>query len=105
LLRRSAAAYLGDRRDPPALASPARADLSRLPPTLVQVGTAEPLLDDALGFSRAALSVGAPLRLEAWAGQIHVWQAFAPRLEAANDALQAADEWLTSIEDALRRPR
>ena len=65
LLRRSAAAYIGGHRVPPELVSPVRADLSRLPPTLVQVGTAEPLLDDALRFSGAALSVGAPLRLEA----------------------------------------
>ena len=100
LLRRSAAAYLGGSRVPPELASPARADLAPLPPTLVQVGTAEPLLDDALRFGRKALTVGAPFRIEAWAGQIHVWQAFAPRLQAANAALQAADEWLTSIEDS-----
>lgn len=105
LLRRSATAYLGGSRVPPALASPARADLTPLPPTLVQVGTAEPLLDDALRFSRKALAVGAPFRIEAWAGQIHVWQAFAPRLQAANAALEAADAWLTSIEDTqLRRP-
>jgi monoterpene epsilon-lactone hydrolase len=100
LLRRSAAAYLGGCPVPPELASPVRADLSRLPPTLVQVGTAEPLLDDALRFSRAAFSVGAPLRLEAWDGQIHVWQAFAPRLRAANAALQTADAWLTVVEDS-----
>lgn len=100
LLRRSAAAYLGGCHVPPELASPVRADLSRLPPTLVQVGTAEALLDDALRFSRKALAVGAPFRVEAWAGQIHVWQAFAPRLQAANAALQTADAWLTFVEDS-----
>jgi monoterpene epsilon-lactone hydrolase len=96
LLRRSAAAYVGGRVPPP-LASPARADLSLLPPTLVQVGTAESLLDDALRFSRSALGAGASLRLETWTGQMHVWQAFAPRLKAANAALLSVDAWLSSV--------
>jgi epsilon-lactone hydrolase len=76
------------------LASP---DLSALPPTLVQAGAAEGLLDDSLRFAGAALEAGAGVRLEVWPGQLHVFQAFAPRLEVAGLALAAQGRWLDEV--------
>ena len=53
-LEELAAAYAGaaDRRDP--LVSPLFAELKGFPPVLIQVGSAETLLDDAVRFARAA---------------------------------------------------
>lgn len=56
-----------DPRDP--LASPLFGDLSRLPPTLVSVGTGEVLVDDATRLARAA---GKRVRLLAIEGLEHV---------------------------------
>jgi epsilon-lactone hydrolase len=69
-----------DLRDP--RVSPIHADLAGLPPLLVQVGTAEALLDDSLRFAERARAAGVDLTLERGEGMIHVWQAFAMAPEA-----------------------
>src|SRR5579883_810467 len=66
-LEELAAAYAPaplDRRDP--RISPLFADLSGLPPVLIQVGTAETLLDDAVRFARAAGLADVDVTLETW---------------------------------------
>ncbi len=87
-LRRAAAAYLGgaDPRTP--LAAPLHADLTGLPPLLIQVGGREALLDDALRFAARARAAGVDVRLDRWDDMIHVWQAFAPLLPEAGAALE-----------------
>lgn len=92
MLERSAEAYAAG----PA-GSPRHGDLGALPPSLVQVGTAETLLDDGLAFAGVAFDAGAPVTLEVWAGMPHVWQAFAPRLAPGVEALESADTWLTEV--------
>ncbi|HEY1969515.1 MAG TPA: alpha/beta hydrolase [Pseudonocardia sp.] len=53
------------------------ADLSSLPPTLIQVSSIEALLSDAeLMTDRLALA-GVPVRLQIWQRQVHVFQAIA----------------------------
>lgn len=81
-----AAAYLdgGSATDP--LASPAFADLTGLPPLLVQVGEAEVLLDDSVGLRNAALAAGVDVTLDVWADMIHVFQAFPPGMLPESDA-------------------
>jgi epsilon-lactone hydrolase len=76
-------AYLGtaDRRTP--LASPLFADLSGLPPLLIQVGTEEVLLDDAAVLADRARSAGVDVTYEAWQDMIHVWHWFLPWLDEA----------------------
>lgn len=59
--------------DDPAL-SPAFADLSGLPPVLVQVGGIEVLLDDSLGVAAAIDAAGGPVTLQRWDDAIHVFQ-------------------------------
>ena len=59
------------------LASPYYADLQGLPPLLVQVGTAEVLLDDSLRLADRAKEAGVDVTLEVWDDMPHVWQAFA----------------------------
>ncbi len=92
-LLESADAYApgGDRADP--RASPVFADLTGLPPLLIQVGTAETLLDDAAELARAASEADVEVRYEAWPGMPHVWHVFAPMLEEARDAIDAGARW------------
>src|SRR3954466_5045386 len=53
-----------DRRDP--LISPLFADLRGFPPSLIQVGSAETLLDDAVRFAEAAGLADVRVTLEVW---------------------------------------
>jgi monoterpene epsilon-lactone hydrolase len=85
-LEEMAATYLGgaDPRSP--LASPLYADLSRLPPLLIQVGTAEMLLSDSLRFAEAAEAAGVEVELHVEEGLPHVFplMANAPEAHAAS---------------------
>jgi acetyl esterase/lipase len=90
LTRGLADAYLAgaDRGDP--AVDLTRADLSRLPPTYVQVGGDEALLDDARLLARLAPAV----ELEVFPGQLHTFQMAAGRSPAADDAIARAGSWL-----------
>lgn len=67
--------------------SPRWADLAGLPPTLVQVGGAEALRDDAEAYVDAAATVGADVHLQRWPGMWHVHQVLAGLLPAADRAV------------------
>ncbi len=64
----------GDLRHP--LCSPIHADLSGLPPLLVQVGGLEVLLDDAVRLVDRVRAAGGEAELEVWERMVHVWQIF-----------------------------
>jgi acetyl esterase/lipase len=93
-LQRMADAYLGGAAATTALASPLFADLAGLPPLLVQVGTAETLLDDATRFADRARSAGVAVDLDVWEDMVHVWQAFAFVLPEARQALERVGVFL-----------
>ncbi|WP_018654961.1 alpha/beta hydrolase [Actinomadura flavalba] len=57
--------------------SPVNADLSGLPPTLIQVGSTEMLLPDSELMAERLSAAGVPCRLQLWDGQVHVFQVFA----------------------------
>lgn len=82
--------YLGsaDARNP--LASPLYASLSGLPPLLIQVGSAEILLDDAVRLARQAGAAGTAVELQIWPEMIHVWHNFAFMLREGREAIAAA---------------
>lgn len=69
------------------LASPLYADLSGLPPLLVQVGTAETLLDDSRRLAARARHAGTMVEYVEWADMPHIWHIFAPLLQASRDAV------------------
>lgn len=73
-------------RDDPGL-SPVFADLSQLPPTLIQVGEDELLLNDSLRLAERAQAAGACVRLERYPGLWHVFQAHVGMLRAADYAI------------------
>ena len=83
-----------DPRSP--LAAPHYADLSNLPPTLIQVGTSETLLDDSIRLAEKAQAAGTAVTLEQWDNMIHVWQLFAPMLSEGGEAIAAAGAFLKS---------
>ncbi len=56
--------------------SPLFADLSGLPPLLIQVGGREILASDAFRLARSARSAGVDVILDVWDGLWHVWQAY-----------------------------
>jgi monoterpene epsilon-lactone hydrolase len=80
--------YLGGRDPRTPLAAPLYADLHGLPPLLIQVGTAEILLDDATRIADRAKAAGVEVSLEVWDDMIHVWQLFAPRLPEGQQAIE-----------------
>ncbi|WOF23937.1 alpha/beta hydrolase [Microbacterium betulae] len=58
-------------------ASPLFADLTGLPPLLIEVGEAEILLSDATRLAAAAGEAGVDVRLHVWPGMVHDWAVFA----------------------------
>ena len=80
-------AYLGevDRRSP--TASPLFADLTGLPPLLLQVGSSELLLDDTTRFAERAEAADVDVTVEIWDDVFHVWHSFADLLPEARDAI------------------
>ncbi|WP_419828724.1 alpha/beta hydrolase [Methylobacterium sp.] len=89
-----AAAYLNgaDPGDP--LVSPIRADLAGLPPMLIQVGSAETLLDDALRLAGVAAAADVAVELQVWPHMIHAWHLFYPEVAAGRRSLASAGRYI-----------
>ncbi|MDX9865438.1 MAG: alpha/beta hydrolase [Anaerolineaceae bacterium] len=75
-LAKFAALYAGGQPLTAPLISPLYADLTGLPPLLIQVGTDELLLDDARRFAHKAEAAGADVKLTVWEGMFHVFHMF-----------------------------
>ena len=72
-----------------------------LPPTLVQVGLSEVLVDDSYELESLAKGAGADVRVQLWDGVLHAWHTFFPLMPRALEALCQAAEFLC---DALKLP-
>jgi epsilon-lactone hydrolase len=81
-----------DRKDP--RVSVLYADLRGLPPMLIQVGSAETLLDDSARFAAAAGAADVPVTLEIWPHMIHAWPMWNARLDAGRRALASAGAFI-----------
>ena len=77
--------YLGGTASRTPLAAPLYADLKGLPPLLIQVGSAETLLDDATRLAEKLHTSGCEVRLAVWPNQLHVFPFFAPILSEGRD--------------------
>lgn len=86
--------YLGDADARHPLASPLFADLSGLPPLLLQVGDRETGLNDSLDLAERAGAVGVDVELEVWDDMIHVFQQFAPDIPEADQAIRSIGRFL-----------
>jgi len=78
------------------LISPIFADLSGLPPLIIQAGTHEVLLDDAVRLARQAATADVAVTLDITPGVPHVFQAYYPILDEAATALDRAGQLLSA---------
>jgi len=85
--------YLGATAPQDPAVSPLFADLSGLPPMLLQVSGSEALLDDSLRLADKARQAGVDVTLEVWPGLIHGWQLFPHLLEDADKSNQRIAEF------------
>jgi acetyl esterase/lipase len=94
-----AEAYLdgADPRDP--RASALYADLSGLPPLLIQTGGAEVLRDDGVRLAERARQAGVEVTLDVLDGGIHIWQYVAPHSPETGRSEAEAGAFLKSAMD------
>ena len=78
------------------LISPIFADLSGLPPLIIQAGTHEVLLDDAVRLARQAATADVEVTLDITPGVPHVFQAYYAILDEAAAALDRAGHLLSA---------
>jgi epsilon-lactone hydrolase len=89
------------------LASPLYADLRGLPPLLIQAGSAETLLDDAVRLAGAAGAADLRVTLQVWPDMIHAWHLFHPQLDAGRRALAEVGAFIRAALEQIApdRPR
>jgi acetyl esterase/lipase len=88
------------------LISPIFADLSALPPLMIQAGSHEVLLDDAVRLAGRAAAADVEVALEITPQVPHVFQAYQAILEEAAAALDRAGRFLSAhLAGAERAPR
>src|SRR5712691_12852449 len=78
------------------LISPVFAGLTGLPPLIIQAGTHEVLLDDAIRLARQAATADVEVTLDITPGVPHVFQTFYPILDEATAALDRAGQLLSA---------
>jgi epsilon-lactone hydrolase len=91
-----AAAYLGGHSPYEAYASPAHADLSGLPPLLLQVGSTELLLDDTRLVHDKIQKAKGTSRMEIYEDVFHCWQMLDGIVPEARTALRQAAAFIRS---------
>ncbi len=93
-LRMMASVYLAGADPTTPLASPLYADLTGLPPLLVQVGTREALLDDARRIVERARAAGVDVTAHEFEDVIHMWVVMGPELPESIDAFVEAGAFI-----------
>jgi len=96
VLLEMAAQYLQGQDPSAPLASPLAADLSGLPPMLIQAGEDEVLRDDAIALGERTRAAGVLAEVEIWPDMIHVWQMFAGLLPEADQAITSIAGFVTA---------
>ena len=84
-----------DRDTLPGYASAARIkDLAGLPSAFIEVGTAEPLRDEALDYAARLSRADVPVELHVWPGAYHGSVLFAPEARVSQAALATRENYL-----------
>lgn len=96
-LRGMANAYLGSTPARIPGASPVYGNLAGLPPMLIQVGSAEILLDDSVRLAALAGAAGVKVQLDIWPKMFHVWHTYAPVLDEGAEALDGIAAFLAAL--------
>jgi acetyl esterase/lipase len=81
-----------NRKDP--LISPLFSDVRGFPPTLIQVGSSETLLDDSVRFARAFGLADVNVTLQVWPHMIHAWAMWNAKLTEGRQALEQMGEFV-----------
>ncbi|MEV6815933.1 alpha/beta hydrolase [Micromonospora sp. NPDC051296] len=95
---------LGDLQDAdvPDYVSPATAeDLSDLPPTYIDAGTAEVFRDEDVAYASRIWAAGGQAELHIWAGGFHGFDALFPRTRVSAAARRTRNKWLTRLLSGL----
>jgi len=79
-------------------ASPLFGDPSGLPPVLIQVGSDEILLDDAVRMASRMREHNPRSKLEIWPRMPHAWQLFVPLLPEARRAIGQIADFIQAVE-------
>jgi epsilon-lactone hydrolase len=97
LVRRFIDSYLAGHPADDPLASPLLADLTRMPPLLIQAATGDPYCREAQELATRAREQGADARLELYPVATHVFQVFWSFLPEATEALESAGRFVTDV--------
>jgi epsilon-lactone hydrolase len=87
-------AYVGGTGAAPLLVNPLNADLKGLPPLMIQVGTAEMLLDDSVILAQRAAEANVRVLLDVRPHMFHGWHSRSATLIEADDTIDAAARFL-----------
>ena len=94
-------ALLGNRRgtaDVSIYAAPARAsDLSGLPPTYIEAGSAEVFRDEAVAVANGIWQAGGSAELHIWMGGFHGFQTIVPAATVSQTAVQTRESWVRRV--------
>ncbi|PPF56482.1 lipase [Clavibacter michiganensis] len=94
-------AYLGDRRagsDVSVHAAPARArDLSGLPETYIDCGSAEVFRDETVAYASRLWAAGIAAELHVWPGAFHGFTSMMPQARLSRTAVHALAGWTTRL--------
>jgi acetyl esterase/lipase len=91
---------LGDLRDEqvPCYVSPAGAyDLSGLPTTYVDAGSAEVFRDEDVAYATRIWAAGGQAELHVWAGGFHGFDALYPQARVSAEARRTRNDWLARV--------
>jgi acetyl esterase/lipase len=95
------AALLGEARGGPDVspyAAPARAtDLSNLPPTFLDVGSAETFRDEVVTYASRIWAAGGRAELHVWPGAFHGFDGMVPNARISQEAKAARLRWLRRL--------
>ncbi|MFJ8058928.1 alpha/beta hydrolase [Streptomyces sp. NPDC096142] len=93
-------AVLGDLTDDevPAYVSPSRAEnLSGLPATYIDTGSAEVFRDEDTDYATRIWAAGGQAELHVWAGGFHGFDALCPQADISATARRTRTDWLTRL--------
>ena len=85
----------GDLQNP--LISPYFAEYAGFPPTLIQVGSEEVLLDDARAVADKAKAAGVDMTISVYEGMWHVWHTAGRLLPEVREAFEAIGKFMRGI--------
>ncbi len=94
-------ALLGDARGGPDIspyAAPARAtDLSGLPPTFIDVGSAETFRDEDIAYASRIWAAGGNAELHVWPGGYHGYYEIVPHAQVSQETVEARMRWMRRL--------